>query len=160
MGKFFGRNDARRITLERLFPHGDITFSTPIWESGRYRLVVVEGIPETLEVLGEYIRDLALRQYIEERFFGRWYGFGTHETTGGLQVQYDSLEKPVNQLQLLDFVLRAHLVKYCDLKLLPVSVIVGYSDGSKFMEIMAPLPVDIGNGATELAKRVIPRIIH
>lgn len=160
MKKFLGRNDARRITLERIFPHGNITFSTPIWESGRYRLIVVEGVTETLEVLGEYIRDLALRQYIEERHFGRWYGFGTHETTGGLQVQYDSLDRPINQLQLLDLVLRAHLVKYCDLKLLPVSVIVGYSDGNKFMEIRVPLSPDIGNGSIELPENLIKRIIH
>lgn len=147
---FRGRADSRRISLYRLFPRSEIVFSTPFAESDKIHRLVVEGEPASLDALGEYLRRLALKEYIEERAFGRWYGFGPHETTGGLVVYYDTFDKPVNQYQLLVFVLRRHLVKFCNLRLTEVSVIRSVLDGKQVLEENIGLSPDIGNGTIEL----------
>lgn len=151
---FLGKDDPDRITLENVFPVGDVVFSTPFEEAGRHHRVVIEGGEPFVEFLAEHIHGLT--EYDETNPYGRWVAIAPYGDDEGLEIIYEPLDKKVAAFRLLVFVLRTDLVKACDLKLSSVAHVTVTKGHITCLHQIAPLPEEVGNGQIELPQIILP----
>lgn len=151
---FLGRDDPDRIMLENVFPVGDIVFSTPFEEVGRHHRVVVEGAEPYVDFVAEHIHGLT--GYDEGNPYGRWVAIAPYGEDEGLEIFYEPLDKKMAAFRLLVFILRADLVKACDLKLSSVAHVTVTKGHITCLHQAAPLPEEVGNGRIELPVIILP----
>jgi len=156
---FMGKNDPDRISLENVFPLGDLTFSMPFGvEQGRHHRIVVEGNPEFLRCFGDCAGTLLES---ESDPLGRWVALTTFLSEPRLELSCLELvyeprcTKELRALRLLVFVLRTDLVRICNLRLSPVSLITGTKDFITFLNRPVPLPDYIKNGFLDVAPPIV-----
>jgi hypothetical protein len=151
---FLGKDDPDRIMLEEVFPVGDVVFSTPFEEAGRHHRVVIEGGEPYVDFIADHIHGLT--EYDEMNPYGRWVAIAPYGEDEGLEVFYEPLDKSMPGLRLLVFVLRADLVKACDLRLSSVARVTVIRGHITCLYQAAPLPAEIGNGQIELPAIIVP----
>jgi len=151
---FLGKDDPDRITLEDVFPVGDIVFSTPFEEAGRHHRVVIEGREPFIDFLAEHIHGLT--EWDRNNSYGRWVAIAPYGDDQGIEVFYEPLNKSMAAFRLLVFVLRSDLVRACDLKLSEVAHVTVTRDHITCMHESAPLPKDVGNGQIEVPQVILP----
>jgi len=153
---FKGKDDPDKISLEGVFPRGDLIFSTPFdAEQGKHHRVVVEGSSVLLERFDDYASALLES---EPDAFGRWVALTDYVLEEpSLELIYEprkTREKNMN-LRLLVFVLRTDLVKVCNLRLSPFSVISATRGYITVLYKQISLPENIGNGFLDFAPSVV-----
>ncbi len=151
---FLGKDDPDRIMLERVFPVGDIVFSMPFEEAGRHHRVVIEGAEPYVDFVAEHIHGLT--EYDEANPYGRWVAIAPYGDDEGLEIFYEPVDRSIAPFRLLVFVLRADLVKACDLRLSSVAYVTATKGHVTCLHLVAPLPEDLGNGQIELPAIISP----
>lgn len=148
---FLGREDPSRISLEIVFPYGDIVFSTPVNEVGRFRKVVIEGHETILDFLEPHLQHL-VKFGSDEREYGEWMAVAPFDPmpVEGIQILFRPINKNVAPMMILPLLLREHLVQVCDLKLSPISQLLGKKDDIIFLSQLVKLPEEIGNGKIDV----------
>lgn len=146
---FLGQKDPTRLSLEIIFPYGDVVFSTPVNEVGRQRRVVIEGHETFLDFLQPYLEDL-IAAGPDEKKYGQWTTIVPHDPTDGIQIFFRPINKTVTSMIILSFLLRSQLIRVCNLKLSEISQVLGTKDGAVFLSQFVKLPEDIGNGTIEV----------
>lgn len=159
MGKikkiFRGKDDPDKISLEGVFPRGDLVFSTPFdVEQGRHCRVVVEGSPVFLETFDDYA-DILLQS--KSDVFGQWVASTNYVLEEpSLELIYELKNtKGIENLRLLVFVLRIDLIKICNLKLSPVSVVNATKGYINILYNRVSLPKEIKNGFLDFTPKVV-----
>lgn len=159
MGKikrfFLGKDDPNKISLERVFPLGDLVFSTPFYvEQGKHHRIVVEGSPAFLEKFDDYA-DILLQS--EPDAFGRWVALTDYVLEDpSLELIYEPKNvRDVNNIRLLVFTLRTDLVKICNLKLSPVSVVNATRSYVTVLYNHVALPENVSNGFLDFAPPIV-----
>lgn len=151
---FMGLNDPNRITLEYVFPVGNITFSMPFGiEQGRHHRVVVEGHPAYLDFFDCHASKLLASDY--ENNLGRWVALANYIFEESLEMIFEPKDKRLIPYRLLVFELRHDLVKICDLRLAPVARVTCIRDEMTVLYHPAPLPENIGNGKINITPGII-----
>jgi hypothetical protein len=151
---FRGKGDPNKISLEKVFPDGDLVFSTPFGvEQGKHHRIIVEGNSAFLEKFDDYT-DILLKSVND---FGRWVALTNYILEEpSLELIYEPKSaKEVLNLLLLVFILRVDLVKICNLRLSPVSVINATIDHVTVLYKPIPLPENLGNGFLDLMPSII-----
>ncbi len=153
---FLGSRDPDRISLEHVFPVGNLVFSTPFEaEQGKHLRVVIEGDPEYLEHFDNHAEMLIENERDPQ---GRWVALANYVFDASLELIYEPRRAEPDKnwnLRLLLFVLRADLIRTCDLKLSPVAWITGTRRHVTVISERAPLPTGIGNGKVEIAPCIV-----
>ncbi len=153
---FMGQDDPDRISLERVFPFGDLIFSMPFEETGRQHRIIVEGNQSLLEQFENHADVLTKSQPDN---YGRWVALidGVMREPS-LQIIYEPADVEIVNFRLLVFVLRADLVKICNFRLCLVSHVIATKSHVVVLHKPAPLPESIGNGFLELLPPSVPLI--
>jgi len=158
---FLGKDDPDRISLENVFPIGDLVFSTPFGvEQGKHHRVVIEGNKHYLEYFDDHA---CLLLKSEPDPFGRWVALTNYILEPSLELIYEpKCAEKIKAYRLLVCILRMDLIAICNLRLSPVAHILATKNHVTCVDFPAPLPDDIGNGSTDLAPLIItpPRIIN
>lgn len=157
---FLGKDDPNRISLESVFPLGDLVFSTPLEvEQGKHQKVIVEGDPLYLE----HFDDCACALLESEQDpLGRWVALTDYLLEPSLELIYEPrCAEEIKSLRLLLFVLRADLIQICNLRLASTSRVVGTKGHITFLSQSVPLPDNVGNGFFDVAPPIVlprPRV--
>lgn len=162
---FLGKGDPDHISLEGVFPVGDLVFSMPFGtEQGKHHRVIVEGNADYLE----YFDDRAsLLLESEPDPLGRWVALTNYALEQSLELIYEPrCSELVKAFRLLVCTLRKDLITQCDLRLSPVARITATRGRIQCMDLPVPLPRDVRNGFTDLAPMIAlpspisPRLIN
>jgi hypothetical protein len=148
---FRGKSDQSAIILEDVFPDSDLTFSAPIEFSSNRSGVYLEGNLDHLEMVFEHLCNLT-KAIIDEPLFGRWLAVTPpEEDYERTIIHYEALDA-LNKIHLLNFVLRKHLAKICNLKLSVISTLQVRVMGKLIQQSYIALPKSFVNGEIELDK--------
>ncbi len=155
---FLGSRDPNRISLENVFPVGNLIFSTPIEAvAGNQLQVVVEGDQEYLDYFGDHASRLLKHGQDES---GRWTALMKYLDSACIELIYEPnrAEGEIDyHLRLLVFGLRADLVQVCNLRLSPVALVTGTKGHITVLYERAPLPEGIGNGILDfIPHNIVP----
>lgn len=149
---FFGKDDPNRISLENVFPVGDIVFSTPFGvETGRHRRIFAEGESKLLQSFGDHADHLLAERPTP---LGKWVAIDRYFSSG-IQMVYEPATTAMEACGLLVFALRLDLINLCHLRLSPVAMITGRVGYKDFFKKSVPLPDGIKNGFLDVAPLIV-----
>lgn len=147
---FMGKDDPDRISLENVFPIGDLVFSMPFGaEQGKHHRVIIEGDIGYLECFDDCASSLLES---ESDPFGRWVALTNYILEPSLELIYEPRGSEfVKAYRLLVCILRRDLIAQCDLRLSPVARITATRGHIQCVDLPVLLPEGTHNGSTELA---------
>jgi len=151
---FMGRDDPNRISLENVFPVGNLTFSMPFEaEQGKRHRIVIEGSPD---YLGYFDDHASLLLESEPDPLGRWAALTNYVLEPSLELIYEPrCNEHFRAFRLLVCVLRVDLIVQCDLRLAPIARITATRGYVQCVDLPVPLPEGVCNGHTDLAPTIV-----
>jgi hypothetical protein len=152
---FLGKNDPNRISLENVFPIGNLVFSMPIGiEQGRHHRIVVEGTADYLQSFSDHANRLIGR---ESDFAGRWIALTDYDLDSSRVLLYEpKCHEAMKAVQLLVLILRNDLIQFCNLRLSNAAVVTGTRGWVTFLNNRVSLPSYIANGSLDVAPLIAP----
>ncbi len=155
---FLGGADPTRLTLEKVFPYGDVIVSSPVAEVGKRLQVIIEGNESALEFLEERLEFLFGSERKRKNKYGRWTDVVPFEEGPGLKVLFRPINQRVASIIPLILIFRLDLVLRCDLKLAEFSHMIGQMDNVVFLDQIIPLPKEIRNGSAEIPALISTKV--